>query len=123
MDNGYIHVNIAGAQSPCYTNNWTEVAKQLDGFGKDAAEIESFKKAKGVFPAWFGTRYALNAPEVELGRHHEQPSVATRSQMTLTRLRKNCRLKNLHLRRRQGLSQTHHCDTRRVHFQEAVSRE
>ncbi|KAI9995230.1 hypothetical protein PInf_012280 [Phytophthora infestans] len=53
---------------PIDTNNWTEVAKQLDGFGKDAAEIESFKKAKGVLPAWFGTRYALSAPEMEIGR-------------------------------------------------------
>ncbi|KAG7392680.1 Tubulinyl-Tyr carboxypeptidase 2 [Phytophthora pseudosyringae] len=52
---------------PVDTNNWTEIAKQLDGFGKDAAEIESFKKVKGELPAWFGTKYALNAPEVELG--------------------------------------------------------
>ncbi|GMF16101.1 unnamed protein product [Phytophthora lilii] len=42
-------------------------AKQLDSFGKDAAEIDSFKKAKGELPAWFGTKYALNAPEVEGG--------------------------------------------------------
>ncbi|KAK1947840.1 Vasohibin-1 [Phytophthora citrophthora] len=52
---------------PVDTSNWMEVAKQLDNFGKDAAEIESFKKAKGELPAWFGTKYALNAPEVELG--------------------------------------------------------
>ncbi|KAG6964594.1 hypothetical protein JG687_00005875 [Phytophthora cactorum] len=63
-----IHSSERVLNLPVNTNNWTEVAKQLDGFGKDAAEIESFKKAKGVFPAWFGTRYALNAPEVELGR-------------------------------------------------------
>ncbi|ETM99244.1 hypothetical protein PPTG_18973 [Phytophthora nicotianae INRA-310] len=53
---------------PVDMSNWAEIAKQLDGFGKDAAEIEIFKKAKGEFPAWFGTRYALNAPEVEIGR-------------------------------------------------------
>ncbi|KAL4095511.1 hypothetical protein PRIC1_008885 [Phytophthora ramorum] len=52
---------------PVDTNVWTDVAKQLDNFGKDAAEIESFKKAKGEFPAWFGAKYALNAPEVEIG--------------------------------------------------------
>eukprot|EP00644_Phytophthora_capsici_P016398 jgi/Phyca11/117657/e_gw1.34.212.1 len=52
---------------PVDTSNWTEVAKQLDNFGKDAAEIEIFKKARGEFPAWFGTKYTLNAPEVERG--------------------------------------------------------
>ncbi|KAL3666660.1 hypothetical protein V7S43_008289 [Phytophthora oleae] len=52
---------------PVDINNWTEVAKQLDSFGKDAAEIESFKKARGELPAWFGTKYALNVPELELG--------------------------------------------------------
>jgi hypothetical protein len=52
---------------PVDTNNWVEVAKQLDSFGKDAAEIESFKKAKGELPAWFGTKYALNSPEMESG--------------------------------------------------------
>uniref|UniRef100_H3HE50 Vasohibin n=1 Tax=Phytophthora ramorum TaxID=164328 RepID=H3HE50_PHYRM len=60
-----VRVNVLNL--PVDTNVWTDVAKQLDNFGKDAAEIESFKKAKGEFPAWFGAKYALNAPEVEIG--------------------------------------------------------
>ncbi|CEG39933.1 Vasohibin [Plasmopara halstedii] len=31
-----------------YGNSWTEVSKQLDGFGKDAAEIYNFKKSTGT---------------------------------------------------------------------------
>ncbi|KAE8876861.1 hypothetical protein PF005_g4007 [Phytophthora fragariae] len=52
---------------PVDAKNWAEVAKQLDSFGKDAAEIDSFKKAKGELPAWFGSKYALNAPDTEVG--------------------------------------------------------
>ncbi|KAL7693193.1 putative tubulinyl-Tyr carboxypeptidase [Plasmopara halstedii] len=48
-----------------YGNSWTEVSKQLDGFGKDAAEIYNFKKSTGTLPAWFGAKYDLHIPELE----------------------------------------------------------
>ncbi|GMF49973.1 unnamed protein product [Phytophthora fragariaefolia] len=67
----FIHLSELNGGSvlnlPVDTNNWAEIGKQLDSFGKDAAEIDSFKKAKGELPAWFGTKYALNTPEAEIG--------------------------------------------------------
>ncbi|RLN49907.1 hypothetical protein BBJ28_00011520 [Nothophytophthora sp. Chile5] len=52
---------------PVDTTNWTEVAKHFDMFAKEAAEIEIFKKAKGELPTWFSSKFALNAPDAELG--------------------------------------------------------
>ncbi|TMW68498.1 hypothetical protein Poli38472_005966 [Pythium oligandrum] len=49
-------------------NPWTDIASHLDAFAKEAADILSFKRAKGTLPSSFLSKFPLHTPEAEHGK-------------------------------------------------------
>ena len=43
--------------------NWTQVARQIDLFARDAVNLVGYKKAQGSFPESFSCKYTLHVPD------------------------------------------------------------
>lgn len=49
-------------------NQWTDAAHHFDTFAKEALDILTFKKSKGVLPDSFASKFPLHMPEAEPGK-------------------------------------------------------